>query len=88
MVVVFITCPANILLGTFLLNNYKQALSVLETKPAIMIALANVGAGDGTVVKQWLQEEEVYLRSLKKEPTHETLEMEYYTLLVSLNASK
>ena len=49
-----------------------------------MIALQNVGAGDGTVVDEWRKEEETYLRGLTKEPPHETLEMEYFGRLVAL----
>ena len=37
------------------------------------------------MVKDWLKEEEEYLRGLSKEPLEETLEMEYYRLLLNLN---
>jgi hypothetical protein len=40
------------------------------------------------MVKEWLKEEEDYLRGLSKEPLEETLEMEYYKLLLSLNVSE
>ena len=40
------------------------------------------------MVKEWLKEEEVYLRGLSKEPLEETLEMEYYKLLLKLDASE
>ena len=76
------------LLGTFLLNNYKQALEILDTRSAVDIALLKVGARDTDIVKDWLKEEEEYLRGLSKEPLEETLEMEYYKLLLSLNASE
>ncbi|KAG6825746.1 hypothetical protein H0H92_002581 [Tricholoma furcatifolium] len=33
---------------------------------------------------QWLQEKKVYLQSLSKEPKEETLQMDYYLKLVSL----
>lgn len=69
-------------------NNYKQALSILDTRPSVLVALRNVGAQDGTTVEGWLKEEEVYLRGLTKEPLHETLEMEYYGRLVSLATSE
>jgi hypothetical protein len=71
-----------------LLNNYKQALEILDTRSAVNGALAKVGAQDMTVVKEWLKEEEEYLRGLSKEPLEETLEMEYYKLLLNLSASK
>jgi hypothetical protein len=75
-------------IGTFLLNNYKQALSLLETKPAVIAALTKVGAASGGVVKEWLREEEAYLRGLSKEPLDETLEMEYYKMLLSLRVTE
>jgi len=71
-----------------LLNNYKQALEILDTKSAVNSALVKVGAQDMATVKEWLKEEEVYLRGLSKEPLEETLEMEYYKLLLNLNASE
>jgi hypothetical protein len=77
-----------IIIGTFLLNNYKQALSLLETKPAVITALTKVGASSGEVVQEWLREEEVYLRGLSKEPLDETLEMEYYKMLLSLRVTE
>jgi hypothetical protein len=76
------------LLGTFLLNNYKQALEILDTRSAVDSALLKVGARDMDIVKDWLKEEDEYLRGLSKEPLEETLEMEYYKLLLSLNASE
>jgi hypothetical protein len=76
------------IVGTFLLKNYKQALSLLETKPAVIAALTKVGASSGEVVKEWLQEEETYLCGLSKEPLEETLEMEYYKMLGSLRVTE
>lgn len=73
--------------GKFLYGNYKQALAILDTRPAVLVAMQKIGAGDGSVVRTWLNEEEAYLRGLKREPPQETLEMEYYTLLVALEAS-
>jgi hypothetical protein len=75
------------IIGTFLFNNYKQALSLLETKPAVIAALTKVGASSGEVVHVWLREEEAYLRGLSKEPLNETLEMEYYKMLESLQVT-
>jgi len=51
-------------------------------------ALVKVGARDMDMVKEWLKEEEEYLRGLSKEPLEETLEMEYYKLLVNLSNSE
>jgi hypothetical protein len=50
--------------------------------------LRKVGARDELVIEEWLKEEEEYLRGLSKEPILETLEMEYYKLLVTLEDSK
>lgn len=47
-----------------------------------------VGAQDMSMVKDWLKEEEEYLKGLSKEPLEETLEMEYYKLLLNLDASE
>jgi hypothetical protein len=50
--------------------------------------LVKVGAQDMSMVKDWLKEEEEYLRGLSKEPLEETLEVKYYSLLLNLGASK
>jgi len=86
----FVSCSLahSRIIGTFLLNNYKQALSLLETKPAVVAALTKVGASSGEVVKLWLREEESYLRGLSKEPLEETHEMEYYKMLESLRVTE
>jgi Kyakuja-Dileera-Zisupton transposase len=76
------------IIGTFLYNNYKQALSILETKPTVTAALTKLGASSAEVVKEWLREEETYLRGLSKEPLEETLEMEYYKMLESLRVTE
>lgn len=77
-----------IFIGNFLYNNYKQALSILETKSAVTAALTKVGASSAEVVKEWLQEEAIYLCGLSKEPLEETLEMEYYKMLESLHVTE
>jgi hypothetical protein len=74
--------------GKFLLGNYKQALNILETRPAVNTALTKVGAVDGVTVEDWLREEETYLRGLSKEPLEETLEMEYYKMVVNVHLSE
>ena len=75
-------------LGTFLLNNYRQALEILDMRSAVNLALVKVGAMDMLTVKEWLKEEEEYLRGLSKELLEEMLEMEYYKLLLQLNANE
>lgn len=72
----------------FLVNNYKQAVRILDTKPSVIKTLASLGATDADIVKTWLREEEEYLRALSKEPAEETMEMEYYKMLTDLYASE
>ncbi|KAG6862606.1 hypothetical protein C0991_011258 [Blastosporella zonata] len=43
------------------------------------------GIGSTDIFHRWLEEEQVYLTSLKKEPVQETLEMEYYQKLVNFH---
>jgi hypothetical protein len=74
--------------ATFLLNNYRQALDLLQTKPAVIAALEKLGATDAMAVEGWLCEEGAYLRGLSKEPLQETSEMEYYTTLVKFRDSE
>jgi hypothetical protein len=74
--------------ASFLLNNYRQALDLLQTKPAVLAALEKLGGTDTTVVEGWLCEEEDYLRGLSKEPLQETWEMEYYTAVVKFRDSE
>lgn len=74
--------------GEFLHDNYKQALNILETRPAMNAALTKVGVVDVLTVEGWLHEEETYLRGLSKEPLEETLEMEYYNMLMNVHTSE
>lgn len=70
-------------LGTFLLNNYKQALTIIKTKEAVYESMKKLGAMNEGVIKGWLCKEESYLWGLKKEPEEETMEMEYYKELLN-----
>jgi hypothetical protein len=74
--------------GKFLLNNYKQALELLDGSPSVMAALSQLGATSTAIVEEWLEEEGAYLQALKKEPLEETLEMEYYKVVLSLRDSE
>lgn len=76
------------LAGKFLVNNYNQALNILQGRPALLKTMAEHGITDAGVFKTWLEEERVYLRGLSKEPVRETQEMEYYQKLVNLNDSE
>ncbi|KAG6809956.1 hypothetical protein H0H92_013921 [Tricholoma furcatifolium] len=75
-------------LGTFLVNNYRQALDLLSGLPALQKAMEGQGIAGPEVFAEWLQEEKAYLQSLSKEPEEETLEMDYYQRLVSLRDSQ
>ncbi|KAG0693899.1 hypothetical protein DFH29DRAFT_881108 [Suillus ampliporus] len=75
-------------LGTFLYNNYKQALHMIsngeQSLPKLMYELS---IEDKSVFDTWLAEERAYLTSLSHKPTRETLQMEYWQKLVNLSGS-
>lgn len=76
-------------LTKFLLNNYKQALDLLSNGRATLERLMReLGVSDPATFKLWLDEERVYLKSLLREPAEETLQMEYWQRLVSLEGSR
>jgi hypothetical protein len=75
-------------LSTFLLNNYIQALNILNSKDALAKAMKDQGIANESTFKDWLEEERAYLKGLAKEPMVETMEMEYYQKLVNLHASE
>jgi hypothetical protein len=79
----------SVLLATFLLNNYKQALNILDKGPrALEQAMNDLHISDKKVFESWLEEERAYLRGLRKEPEEETLQMEYWQKLVNLQGSE
>ena len=65
-------------IGSFLLGNYKQALDLLATAPALEQAMKDLRVSDHHIFEKWLAEEQEYLKGLSAEPVIETLEMEYY----------
>jgi hypothetical protein len=69
-------------------NNYKQALSILDSRPALEKSMKNLGVETEAAFEGWLEEEYAYLSGLLKEPLEETLQMEYYQKLVSLEDSE
>ncbi|KAI0038356.1 hypothetical protein FA95DRAFT_1567791 [Auriscalpium vulgare] len=72
-------------LGTFLLNNYKQAAEILGSAPtALAKAMDDLGITEASAFETWRQEEKTYLDNLATEPLIETLEMELYQKLVNL----
>ncbi|KAF8516427.1 hypothetical protein BU17DRAFT_76640 [Hysterangium stoloniferum] len=72
-------------LTTFLYNNYKQALDVINSGPtALSQAMQDLQIFNFNVFEEWREEEKIYLEGLSKEPIVETLEMEYYQKLINL----
>ena len=74
--------------GTFLVNNYKQAVEIIESEEALRFAMDAAGISGGEEFVSRRAEEEAYLRGLSKEPAVETQAMEYYQRLVNLNARR
>ncbi|KAJ7326440.1 hypothetical protein DFH08DRAFT_916887 [Mycena albidolilacea] len=76
-------------LSKFLCTNYRQALAILKTEPALQKWMGQEGADSYARFHEWLQEEKDYLLSLKDAPKTnvETLEMEYVQKLVNLRQS-
>ncbi|KAF8163878.1 hypothetical protein K438DRAFT_1618050 [Mycena galopus ATCC 62051] len=70
-------------LSTFLVNNYKQAVSILDTEKSVKCAMAQAGVTE-EMMKTRLEEEKAYLDGLSVEPEEETDQMEYYQQLVNL----
>ncbi|KAF8184332.1 hypothetical protein K438DRAFT_1907876 [Mycena galopus ATCC 62051] len=69
--------------GTFLVNNYKQAVSILNTEKTVKYAMAQAGVTE-EMMEAHLEKEKVYLDGLSVEPAEETDHMEYYQQLVNL----
>ncbi|KAF8207400.1 hypothetical protein K438DRAFT_1904642 [Mycena galopus ATCC 62051] len=69
--------------GTFLVNNYKQAVGILNTEKTVKYAMAQASVTE-EMMEARLKEEKVYLDRLSVEPAEETDHMEYYQQLVNL----
>ncbi|KAJ7032249.1 hypothetical protein C8F04DRAFT_1211224 [Mycena alexandri] len=68
-------------LSLLLASKYRRALKIKGTLPLLRQTMASMGVETRSVFETWLQKEKTYLASLKKEPAHETLQMEYYQKL-------
>jgi hypothetical protein len=77
-----------LLLGTFLVNNYKQALEQIDLEDSLKFAMDQAGISGPEVFEEQLKQEQEYLQGLSKEPEAETDQMEYYTRLVHLASRK
>jgi hypothetical protein len=74
--------------GEFLVNNYKQAIGILNGEAAFVKQMQDQGIANTSVFQDWLAEEKTYLESLSREPLQESLAMEYWQKLVNLAASQ
>ncbi|KAI6011943.1 hypothetical protein BKA83DRAFT_4466620 [Pisolithus microcarpus] len=75
-------------LTTMILNNYKQALHIIEEGRSILPHVMNdLGIMDVSVFGVWLSEENDYLAACSHEPEDEMLQMEYWQKLVNLDVS-
>jgi hypothetical protein len=74
--------------GAFLVNNYKQAIGILNGEAAFAKQMHDQGITSTSIFQDWLAEEKAYLEALSREPLQETLAMEYWQKLVNLGASQ
>ncbi|KAK0479370.1 hypothetical protein EDD18DRAFT_1312467 [Armillaria luteobubalina] len=68
--------------SSFLCNNYRQALDIIDNYPALQKSMLELSITDEKEFEVWLEEEEAYLSGLQHELLEETVEMEYYTRLI------
>ena len=74
--------------GEFLVNNYKQAIGILNGEAAFVKQMQDQGVANTSIFEDWLAEEKTYLEALSREPLQESLAMEYWQKLVNLGASQ
>ncbi|KAJ7019595.1 hypothetical protein C8F04DRAFT_1214298 [Mycena alexandri] len=68
-------------LSKFLVDNYWQALEILEVEPALYLGMKAAGIDDVTEVPRRLEAEFTFLKSLMADSEEDTLHMEYYQRL-------
>ncbi|KAK0477167.1 hypothetical protein EDD18DRAFT_1312804 [Armillaria luteobubalina] len=68
--------------SSFLCNNYRQALDIIDNYPALHKSMLELGITDEKEFEVSLKEEEAYLSGLQCEPLEKTVKMEYYMRLV------
>ncbi|KAJ7911697.1 hypothetical protein B0H13DRAFT_2328079 [Mycena leptocephala] len=71
-------------LSKFLVNNYRQALEILDQEDSLHFAMHQAGISGTEVFEERLRQEKEYLKNLSKEDPEETDQMEYYQRLVNL----
>ncbi|KAI6010458.1 hypothetical protein EDC04DRAFT_2871205 [Pisolithus marmoratus] len=75
-------------LTMMILNNYKQALGIIEEGRSTLPCIMNdLGIMDVSVFSVWLSEENEYLIACSCKPEEEMLQMEYWQKLVNLDTS-
>jgi hypothetical protein len=74
--------------GEFLVNNYKQAINILNGEAVFVKQMHDQNIANVSVFEDWLAEEKAYLEGLSREPLQESLTMEYWQKLVNLAASE
>ncbi|KAJ7724512.1 hypothetical protein B0H16DRAFT_1736701 [Mycena metata] len=75
-------------LSKFLVDNYNQALTIIDLEESLKFAMEQAGIDGPEVFEQHLQQELAYLRSLSKEPMVETDQIEYYQRLSKVAEQK
>ncbi|KAJ7744324.1 hypothetical protein B0H16DRAFT_1322164, partial [Mycena metata] len=70
-------------LSKFLVDNYWQALEILEEKTSLHMAMAAAGINDVSEFPRRLQEEFKFLKGLMKEAEEDTQQIQYYQRLVN-----
>ncbi|KAJ7440038.1 hypothetical protein FB451DRAFT_1059100 [Mycena latifolia] len=75
-------------LSTFLVNNYKQGVEILEGEGTLHVAMAELGVEDVSEFPKRLEDEKAYLKGLGKEPETETDQIEYLNRLIKLMEKK
>ncbi|KAJ7831870.1 hypothetical protein B0H13DRAFT_2240523 [Mycena leptocephala] len=71
-------------LSKFLVNNYRQALEILDQEDSLHFAMRQAGISGTEVFEERLRQEKEYLKNLSKEDPEETGQMEHYQRLVNL----
>jgi Kyakuja-Dileera-Zisupton transposase len=71
-------------IALFLYNNYKQAISILKSNEFAVMQLENLGIAKRDDFEGYIQAEQDYLRSLKREPPMESIHLNYLELLVKV----
>ncbi|KAJ7029742.1 hypothetical protein C8F04DRAFT_1211894 [Mycena alexandri] len=71
-------------LSKFLVDNYWQALEILEGEPALYLGMKGAGIDDVAEFPRRLEAEFTFLKSLMADSEEDTLHMEYYQRLVNL----